>query len=224
MYSAGPAVMISHLHEELDSCIRQLIENIPCCDILCVIVIVIHHIAKMDHAPDVQFVRCIDQSADRLVHDVSAVFYGVLRIRDQNDIVVILISQLITLIASVFAEILFRIFHQPLALVQTSGRNPHFLQASLKELVQCLTAFVPPAGPDPETPVLGICIQTCHLIGNVISERLASIYIGADLMSVGGHCDVIPHSSLVHADRPRCRRHHMAVVFICRNILNFLTV
>ena len=89
--------MISHLHEEFDPCVRQLIEHIARSDILCVVIVVIHHVAEMDHSPDVQFVSSIDQSPDRCVHDVSAVLHGVLGIRDQNDIVVVLISQLIAL-------------------------------------------------------------------------------------------------------------------------------
>ena len=216
--------MISHLHEEFDPCVRQLIEHIARSDILCVVIVVIHHVAEMDHSPDVQFVSSIDQSPDRCVHDVSAVLHGVLGIRDQNDIVVVLISQLIALVASVFAEILFRIFYQPLTFVQTSGRDPYLLKAPLQELIQCLPTFVPPAGPDPEASVLRIRVQARHLIGDIVSERLASVYIGADLMSVGGHCNMVPHASLVHADGPCRRRHHMTVVPVGRNILNFLTV
>ena len=145
MYPAGPSVMISHLHKEFYACIGKLVECVPRGDILRIIVIVVYYIAQMDHTFDIQLIRCVNQALYRRIHDIPAVFHRILRIRNQHDIVVILIFQFITLITSILAQILLRIFHQPFAFIETAERDPHFLEASLKELVQRLSTFLPPA-------------------------------------------------------------------------------
>ena len=178
----------------------------------------------MDYASDIQFIRSINQAVNCRVHNVSAVFYRILCIRNQDDIVVVLIFQSITFIASVLSQILLRILHKPLALIQTSFGDSYLLKTSLKEFVQRLSAFLPPAGSDPETAVFRVSVQTFHFIRNIIPECLASVYIGTDLMAVGSYRNVIPHAALIHGNGPRGIGHHVTVVFICRNELDLLAV
>ena len=224
MGSACPAVMISHLNKEFDAGVRKLVKYIPRGNILRVVIVIVNYIAQMDYAFDIQFIRSINQAVNCRVHNVSAVFYRILCIRDQDDIVVVLIFQSVAFIASVLSQILLRILHKPLALVQTSFGDSYFLKISLKEFVQRLSAFLPPAGSDPETTVFRIRVQTFHIIGNIITECLTSVYICTDLMSVGSYRNVIPHTAFVHCYGPCRVGHHVAVVLICRNKLDLFTI
>ena len=224
MGSACPAVMISHLNKEFDAGVRKLVKYIPRGNILRIIIVIVNYIAQMDYAFDIQFIRSINQAVNCRVHNVSAVFYRILCIRDQDDIVVVLIFQSVAFIASVLSQILLRILHKPLALVQTSFGDSYFLKISLKEFVQRLSAFLPPAGSDTEASVIRVRIKALHLIRHVITERLAAVYICADLMSVGSYRNVVPHTAFVHCYGPCRVGHHVAVVLICRNKLYLLAV
>ena len=195
--------MVSHLYEKFDSRVRQLIKYISCRHILRVVIVVINYVSQMNHAFDIKFVGRVDQAVDGRVHYVPAVFHCVLCIRNQDDIVVVLIFQRIILVASVLAEILLRIFNEPLASVQASFGYPYFLQASLEEFIQRLSAFLPPAGADAEASVFRIRVHAGHLVRHIIPERLASVYICADLMPVGSHGDMIPHAAFIHCYGPR---------------------
>ena len=224
MGSARPSVMISHLYKELDTGVRKLIKDIPRGNILCVVIVVVNYISQVDYAFDIQFIRCINQAVNCSVHNVSAVFYRILCIRNQNDIIIVLIFQSVAFIASVLSQILLRILHKPLAFIQASFGDSYFLKIALKELVQRLSAFLPPAGSDTETAVFRICVQTFHIIGNIITECLASVYICTDLMSVGSNGNVIPYTAFIHCYGPCRVGHHVAVVLVCRNKLYLFTV
>ena len=124
---AGPAIMVTHLHQKFHACIGHTVKGVPGIDILGVIVVVIHHIAQVDDAGYIQCVGAVDEAVNGGVHHIGAELHCVLSVRDENDVVVVLIPELIGLVAAEIFYIIFRIGDQPLLLFQRLAGDPDLL-------------------------------------------------------------------------------------------------
>ena len=212
--------MIARLYQKTDSCIRQFVEHLFCGIVLCTIVIVLYHIAKMNDSFDIQIIGCADQLIDGSVHDIFFEFHGILCIRKQNKVVIFFVFQLICFVASIVSRISGRIRDQPVFLFQCRVGDTDLLQISLEKFVQFFIAPVSfflhiPRRTDAESSVLFIGKHTDHIAALIITECFASIYISADLLTVRNNRNMIPFISFIHRHR-RCRTLHLMIIF-CRS-------
>ena len=218
--AAAPAVVVAHLHQELDARVGQAVEGVPGADILGVVVVVVHHVAQVDDAGHVQLVGGVDELVDGGVHHVGAVLHRVLGVGDEDDVVVVLIAQGVGVVAAEVFHIILRIGDKPLVLVQRLAGDADLLQAALEELVQA----VPPGGAHPEPAVRRVGVHAHHLVGHIVPEGLAAVDIGGDLVSVGDDGDVVPHAALVHGHRPGGGGHVVVAVGVAGDELDLLAV
>ena len=191
--------MVAHLDQELYPRVGQAVESIPSADILGIVVVVVHHVAQVDDAGHVQLVGAVNEAVNGGVHHVGAEFHGVLGVRNQDDVVVVLIPEGVVLVAAELAHIVLGVGDQPLILVQGLAGDADLLQTALEELVQGLAAILPPRGAHPKPSIRRIGVHADHLVGHVVPECLAAVDIGGDLVAVGDNGDVVPHAALVHS-------------------------
>ena len=218
--AAGPAVVVAHLHQEFDARVRQAVEGVPGVDILGVIVVVIHHVAQVDNSGHIQRVSAVDEAVNGVVHHIGAEFHHVLGIGDEDDVIVVLVPELIVLVAAEVFHIVLRVGDKPILFLQRCFGDTDLLQAALEELVQA----VPPGGAHAEAAVGGVGVHPVHIAADIVPEGLAAVDIGGDLLSVGDHGDVVPHTALIHGHRPGGAGHGMVSSGIAGDELDLLAV
>ena len=214
--------MIAGLHQRLNARLGQFVEDARCVIILRLIDIV-YHVAQTHDTDHVQFVGAVNEPLDGVVHHIGAELHRVLGIGQQDDVVVVLVSQLILLVAAEVLHIVLRVGNQPILPLQRLLGDADFLQAALKEAVHRAAVFSPPGGAHTETTVVGVGKHTDHILFVKIAEGLAAIDVCADLFAIGDHDDVVPHAALVHGHGPS-GRHPTLVICVAGCVLDFLAV
>ena len=217
---ARPVVVVAGLDQELHSGLGQLVEDVLGVVVLGGVAGVVHHVAQVDDALDVQLIHTVNELVHGGVHHVGAVLHGVLGVGDEHEVVVVLVPQRIGLVAAELAHVLLGVGDQPLALVQSVPSDAHLLEVALEELVQA----VPPAGADAEAAVGGVGVHAHHVVGHVVPEGLTAVDIGGNLVAVGDDGDVVPHAALVHGHGPGRRGHGVVAVGVAGDELNLLTI
>ena len=216
--------MVAHLNQEFDACIRHAVEGVPGVDILGVVAAVVHHVAQVDNTGHVQLVGAVDEAVNGGVHHVGAEFHGVLGVGNEDDVVVVLIAQGIGVVAAEVLHIILRIGDKPLVLFQGLAGDADLLQAALEKFIQGLVPLLPPGGAHTEAAVLRVGVHAHHLVGHIVTEGLAAVDIGGNLVAVGDNGDVVPHAALVHGHGPGGGGHGVVVRRGRGDKLNLLAV